>query len=336
LWGIARYTCLMHLRVQRVQDLSLEFLMEDGGWLPSEAPDPAAIAERMELRQMMLAALDELSPANRETVMLFYYDDFDLRETAAALGISVNTTKGRLHRARKHLHQLLSVSAFIDKGANVMIPVKLVDVVLREIELTEEQKNSIRAAMPEVDLGENTSRKHYQLVLMDEMQRRALVIWIGEYEGLAIAARLNGQERPRPMTLVFMHRLIEASGARLERVEISKLVDEVFYATAHLWVNGELKQVDARPSDAIALALYTDTPLFVSETVMAEAGAAIPEKAVPTRQGLAEIQANLGTLRQAEVAVAQQRAQQSEAGPWRDAKRETEITISKAFAEPAG
>jgi len=217
-----------------------------------------------------------------------------------------------------------------------MIPVKLVDVVVREreIELTEEQKQRLGESMPDVELSERYTRKHYQLVLMEETGHRALVVWIGEYEGLAIAAKLNGRETARPLTQVFMHRLIEASGATLERVEISALKDEVFYATAYLRVNDEMKSVDARPSDAIALALYTDTPLFVSDDVMSNAGIAIPDNFAPTGKGLAEIQARLESMKAAEAQLAAPYVKKADVEPWHDSEREAQIVISKAFAAP--
>ena len=146
-----------------------------------------------------------------------------------------------------------------------MIPIKVVDVVLRELPVSGEQ-----------------TRKLYQLVLMNEAQRRAFLIWVGEFEGLAIAFKLNGHETPRPLTQVFIARLIEASDAKLERVEISELKQDFFYATVHMNINGTLKSVDARPSDAIALAIHTDTPMFVSEQILLEQGVDVPQKHIPT------------------------------------------------------
>ncbi len=284
LYGITRNVCLMFLRLQRVQSISLDFLEETGGGLPSQQPSPDEIAERLELRRAMLNTISQLSVTNRETILLFYYEDFDLQETATLLGISVNTAKGRLHRARKHLQQLLTSLDRSQEGEKQMIPVKVVDVVMRDYVLSP-----------------NKSRKQYQLVLMDEAQRRAIIIWIGEYEGLAIAFKLNNVDLiGRPMTQTFIARLIDASGASLERVEINELKDDVFYATVHLNINGELRQVDARPSDAIGLAMNTDTPLFVSEQVVEQVGFNIPDKHRPNKQGIAEIQAWLDELKESD------------------------------------
>jgi RNA polymerase sigma-70 factor (ECF subfamily) len=107
LYGITRNVCLMFLRVQRVRSISLEFLMDIGGEPVAQTTDPQEAAERLELRQTIMRCLDQLSPALREAVMLFYYDGFTLEETSALLAVSSNTIKGRLHRARQQIRDLL-------------------------------------------------------------------------------------------------------------------------------------------------------------------------------------------------------------------------------------
>ncbi len=316
LYGITRHTCLMHLRVQRIRSISLEFLAGSGGEVPSERPTPEEITERLELRRLLWAAVDQLSPANREAVVLFYYEDFDLRETAHTLGVSVNTVKGRLHRARQHLHHLLSVSEFTTEREEIMIPVKLVDVVLRTVEQIDEEP-----------------RSHYQLVLLDEAGRRALVIWVGEYEGLQIAYKLNGQTFPRPLTQAFFARLIEAGGASLERVEVSALKNDVFYATTYLKVDGEIRQVDARPSDALGLAVHTGTPIFVSEQVMDAQGFAIPENHAPTGKGAVEIQVMLEAMQKADAERVERIRSKPEYQQLHDHQQEGQLVVAKVFAE---
>jgi RNA polymerase sigma factor (sigma-70 family) len=314
LYGITRNLCLMFLRVQRIQSISLEFLVDTGSEPFSPKPSPEEVAERLELRRLIHSYIEQLSPANREIVLLFYYENFDLQETAAALAISVNTAKGRLYRARNHLQELLITSEAIRQGENNMIPVKIVDVVIRE-----------------VPMGEDQIRKLYQLVLMSEAQRRAFVIWVGEYEGLAIAYKLNGYETPRPITQTFIVRLIEASGAKLERIEISELKKEVFYAIVHLNIDGILKQVDSRPSDAIPLAIYTDTPMFVSPQVLSEQGFDVPEKYTPNGKGVAEILENVEALAKADAAHRERVKGKPEFRQLRDLEHEAQILFNKVF-----
>lgn len=275
LYGITRNVCLMFLRVQRIRSVSLDFLMDVGGEPASETPDPEEIAERLELRHALMRCLDRLSPLSRETVLLFYYEGFSLEEISALLAVSVTTVKGRLHRARQRMRDMLVAVETLEEGEDMMMPVTLVDVVMRETTWS------------------GAPVKNYVLVLMSEEKRRAFTIWVGEYEGLAIAYKLNGYHASRPMTQTFMSRLIEASGATLERVTINQLKDDVYYATAYLNIDGVTKEIDARPSDAIGLALYMDAPLFVSEQVLELAGFDIPNELQANGRGRAAIQSML-------------------------------------------
>jgi bifunctional DNase/RNase len=111
------------------------------------------------------------------------------------------------------------------------------------------------------------------VILRDEASKRFLPIWIGPVEADAIARRIEGQTPPRPMTHDLLRSSIEALGANVVRVVISDLRDTTFYAELHLERNGEAITVDARPSDAIALALRAEAPLFVRGAVMEKAQA---------------------------------------------------------------
>ena len=105
--------------------------------------------------------------------------------------------------------------------------------------------------------------------------RRELPIWIGPFEAQAIALEIQGVPPPRPLTHDLMKQLIERLGARLTRVEIIDLRDNTYFATLHLEdPAGKELPVDARPSDAIALALRLHGPILVSEELFAKAAAA--------------------------------------------------------------
>jgi RNA polymerase sigma factor (sigma-70 family) len=276
LYGIAVNVARSHLRSRR-NALSLDTMM--GGIVPDFEPSPEEIAEQMELRRTVFNAVERLSPLNRAAVMLFYYEDFSLREAAEILNISQAAMKGRLHKARQQLKQHLFI--YEAKGKAKMIPVKLVDV------RREESKRD-----------DGSTAVFMQLILFDEVGRKALVIWIGEAEGLGIAQALNGSPFPRPMTQLFMARLLKATGATVEAVEISALKDSVFYATLRVRSDSGVKEVDARPSDALGLAAPLNVPLFVSVAVMAQAGIDIPAGQAPTGKGLAAISAYLEGLQQ--------------------------------------
>lgn len=105
-----------------------------------------------------------------------------------------------------------------------------------------------------------------------EGERRTLPIFIGGPEATAIAVALEGIEPRRPLTHDLLKTLLEEMGAQLVQVVVTALQDSVFYADLHLMVAGDTLVVSARPSDAIALAIRTASPIFAADEVLAEAG----------------------------------------------------------------
>jgi uncharacterized protein len=110
---------------------------------------------------------------------------------------------------------------------------------------------------------------------------RSLPIFIGAAEAQAIAIRLNGVEVPRPLTHDLLKNLLDFLECRLMRIEVSDLKEGTFYANLVVERDGTEVRVDARPSDAIALALRAAAPVFVAARVMDEAGKVLdkPEEA---------------------------------------------------------
>lgn len=114
------------------------------------------------------------------------------------------------------------------------------------------------------------------IVLLREMEgERYLPIWIGAHEATAIAYVQQGVEPPRPLTHDLLKDVLDAVGRPLIGVRVTRLEDGVFYAELDL---GDGVVVSARPSDAIALALRTASPIDVAEAVLDEAGVMIPEE----------------------------------------------------------
>jgi bifunctional DNase/RNase len=107
---------------------------------------------------------------------------------------------------------------------------------------------------------------------------RYLPIWIGPNEATAIAMAIEGVEPSRPLTHDLMRSVIDAVGALATRVVITEMRDAVFYADLALDVSGEEVQVSSRPSDAIALAVRTGTPVFASPAVLDEAAVHFEEE----------------------------------------------------------
>lgn len=106
------------------------------------------------------------------------------------------------------------------------------------------------------------------IVLKDVASETVMPIWVGIFEANAIALEIEKVAAPRPMTHDLTRNLIRGLKAQLERVVISELKDDTFFAVLWLRQDGEPLVIDARPSDAIALALRADCPIYVAEEVM--------------------------------------------------------------------
>jgi bifunctional DNase/RNase len=109
------------------------------------------------------------------------------------------------------------------------------------------------------------------VILKDAARDRYLPIWIGPWEASAIAMKLQGLTPERPLTHDLFATTLEAIGARIDRVVISELADETFHARITLERDGKVVEVDARPSDALALAVRAGVRIFAAETVLEQA-----------------------------------------------------------------
>ena len=106
------------------------------------------------------------------------------------------------------------------------------------------------------------------VILKDEQEDRVLPIWVGIFEANAIALRIEDIDTPRPMTHDLLRNLLDTLEVKVDRIVVSDLKDNTYFARIHLLVNGGSEQIDSRPSDAIALALRTNAPIFVEQSVL--------------------------------------------------------------------
>jgi bifunctional DNase/RNase len=188
-----------------------------------------------------------LPAGQREAVALFYLADLSHAQIAARLGISVGAVKTRLHKARASLHARLADLRREPSTMPISVPMRVADV--RET-------------------GAGDPLGSHIVLLEEEGGARRLPIWIGEPEAKALAIRLHDVELPRPDTYRFAGALLAAAGAELAEVRIVRLAEHVFYGQARLASGAE---VDARPSDALNLALVSGAPVLVEEEVLARA-----------------------------------------------------------------
>lgn len=111
------------------------------------------------------------------------------------------------------------------------------------------------------------------IVLLKEADGdRYLPIWIGAVEATAIAFALQGIETPRPMTHDLMRDVLSEAQVAVERILISELIDQTFYALIRMSSDGKTVEVSSRPSDAIALAVRVNAPIYAAEEVLDQAG----------------------------------------------------------------
>jgi len=246
LCGIALNLTRMRLRRART-GMALEELA-GGSTLPAAAiPVPERVLEELEA---VRAALVVLPSAQRQLVFMHYVQGLSCEEIATILGSSNGAVRVGLHRARSRLRRHL-----LQKG-EAMIEVEVADVVVRVL------KDSEETQLPEL-------ASELRIVLLrDKDGERLLPIWIGSMEGNALALALRGEMGLRPLTFDLTAKLLELTGARIERAVVSRLAEKTFYATLVVRTNGQSEELDARPSDAINLAVRMGAPIYVHDDVM--------------------------------------------------------------------
>jgi bifunctional DNase/RNase len=122
-----------------------------------------------------------------------------------------------------------------------------------------------------------------RIVILKDVDGSAILpIWVGAYEANAIALEIEKVSTPRPMTHDLIKTLLTGLGANVKKVVVSELRDDTFYAVIWLERNGEMISIDARPSDALAIALRLDCPIYVNESVLetSKQSAALADKVV--------------------------------------------------------
>jgi RNA polymerase sigma factor (sigma-70 family) len=231
-------------------------------------PSPEVAYETVEINFLIHQAIASLPEASRSAVLMHYIDGLSLQEISILLDVPVGRIKGRLHRGREQLRKELIQKIGMASTKPVkakeeekkMVPVIVQDVLYEATK--DEKKRELK------DLA-GTGRV---LLLKESSGNRVMPIWMGTFEGDSIAIQLAEATTPRPMTFDLMVRLLDLSKIKIEKVVVNALKEGTFYATITVKVDKAVHEVDARPSDAIALALRTQVPISVAEEVMEEAG----------------------------------------------------------------
>jgi len=226
--------------------------------LASVSPDPAEAAEIADTAARVRGAIAALADGQQHAVRLFYLQGLSHREVAAELGISVGAVKARLHQARAALApKLVQFTATTEvRTVTATEAVEWVEVLVSEIRRTSDE-----------DL---LQRKHV-MILAERGGDRRLPIWIGPAEATVLALVLESVETPRPFPYKLAAGLVEAAGSQITEVKITRLLDSVFYACVVVQGPGGPREVDARPSDAVNLAVASGAPIRLNSELFSAA-----------------------------------------------------------------
>jgi RNA polymerase sigma factor (sigma-70 family) len=248
-------------------------------WLRSRASSRArAVAaagpgrpagEERETLDAVREALNVLPAGQRDVVLMHYIDDLSCGEIARVLGTTAAAVRVRLHRARTELRRELAPLAPVPLAPRrkevPMVEVRVEDVVVR---VAAEDPSRIVLETPSI------------ILLKEKEGERSMPIFVGLPESATLAAPLADEKFPRPSTPDLMIDLLHATGASIDRVAITSISEEkVFYAV--ITVNGD--EVDARPSDAINLAVRASAPIVLEERLLDEYGLGDLRRALTSR-----------------------------------------------------
>ena len=164
-----------------------------------------------------------------------------------------------------------------------------------------------------------------------------LPIWIGHPEAAAILMKLQGASTPRPMTHDLLSDLLEQLDAKCERVSVTELRDNTFYASITVSVNGSEIEIDSRPSDALALAVRVSAPIFAAEEVIEESAIEFEHEVEDTEEVVDKFKEFLDEVTPEDFARAARIPRRSRAsGPGRGSARPAARRTSPPPRRPGG
>lgn len=251
----------------------------------SDSPDPAEAAEIADTAARVRRAIAALADGQQHAVRLFYLQGLSHREVAGELGISVGAVKARLHQARAALAPKLA--QFRETTETEESTMSATDAVeWAEVEVSEVRRAS----------GDDQENHYHVMILAERGGVRRLPIWIGAPEATALALMLESVETPRPFPYKLAAGLVDAAGSRITEVRITSLLDSVFYARVLVQGAEGPREVDARPSDAVNLALVSGAPIRLNTELFS----------VPPEDGCVEVASAMPEAT-ADIAAAAQR-----------------------------
>jgi RNA polymerase sigma factor (sigma-70 family) len=219
--------------------------------------DPAVLAEAAEMAQAIRRAVCELPPGQRDATLAFYWQGLTQAEAALELGVSPQAVKARLHQARNSLNTRLAPLIRTEEE----YPMTTTDIP---------GPNFVDAEVIEVRRSATTEpgRGLHVIVLKEKNGDRSLPIYVGVPEAIALASSLQAVDTPRPMAYQFSANLLAAASARTREVRITRLAEGTFYAEVIVDSAAGSATVDARPSDALNLAVLINAQIRIDTNLL--------------------------------------------------------------------
>ena len=230
-------------------------------------PSTEAVSETRELHSLISAAIDALPDEQREAVRLHYFRGLKLSEIAILTGSPTGTLKARLHHARGRLRDSLMAHLLVTPKQTIKRGFAMIEVIVHDVVARTATSGEVKylSAMKDGKVG------WWRVILLKEISGpHILPIWVGPDEGDVIVMQLENLEAQRPTTFDLTTRLLALGNTKLEKVAVTALRGNVYFATMWVNANGAVHEVDARPSDAITLALQADVPIFIAPETLTE------------------------------------------------------------------
>jgi RNA polymerase sigma factor (sigma-70 family) len=279
--GILRNVCRSHHRQERLPPLlSWDDTAAEAELIAPAADDPAWVVERRERKRQVLEAVAALSAPNRLATTLFYFDQLSVQEVASELGISVAAVKGRLHESRRQLREQLSfwcpegATVTTPRGRQKMLKVDVVPVSHHmdsplDYEDPRTSEAHARRFLLRTLMSQGAGLTRDWVGLMEPARQRFLPIRVG-WDASGIAGVLEGSSAEVAPAMSLMYRLLKETETRVESVRIAPLADGLLHGRIQMRQSQTPREVEARPGDAIALAVQTGSPIYVSPEMMKE------------------------------------------------------------------
>lgn len=246
------------------------------------AASPAEASVDRERRATVTAAIARLSEPQRLAVTMHYIDGLSYGEIAGFLDVPTTTIRNRLHRARLQLKRglLTMVEREFERHR---LPDEFADEALHEARVVD-------ITWQDAEVDGRPAKMAVLTLSRPDAPGLLLPIWIGAPEAAAIGSAMAGHQPPRPMTHDLLTQVLEAANASVLKVIVSDLREYVFIGTLLIDFDGAVKEIDCRPSDAIAIALREDTPIYVANRLTRREESWVPEDRLKEELGRVVIQ----------------------------------------------